>query len=428
MKIKSAAIIALAAGSAIATAGEPVSPVSGSVVVREGDVIDGSAVSIINAPFTNGLGQMGTVLGLEDGRRAIWYDTGVVFISDETLTGGESTMGIGNNGQFIYSPSYNGADSVFGQDGVILADGDPAPGYPGGFFSTFNSRPQMIDDGTAFWVGGINDGAGGGSTAQRALFKRGPDGTIGRVISSGDVIGNSGGLTVDFPSGVDFDYHVSGNGAFMINALTADAPTASDTLIAVNGAMVAREGGATGQGDNWQNFDNVSINNSGNYVFSGDTDGATASDEFLAYNGQIGLREGMSVDGLTLGGSVNAASINNLNQAAFIWSTAEATETLFFATDASDMASSTLALLSVGDLFDEDDDGIGDWIIDDFNASGTIGPGLDLAEDGFLFVEVDLAALDGSGTHEAIISIRVPAPTTALPFAIAGLLGVRRRR
>lgn len=430
MKNSVIALSALISTCGLAIAGGPAA-VSGEIVVREGDMIDGSVVSSINSPFTNGNGDVGAVLALDDGRRAIWYGTGVIFTSDmglpDSLTGGEGTMGIGNNGEFIYSPSFNGNDAVWGQNGLILAEPDQAPGLAAGFLSTFNSRPQMIDDGTGFWVGGVNDGMGGTSTASRHLFRSNPNGTLNRVMGAGDVIGNSGGLTINASNGIDFDYHVSGNGSNMINALVANTSSTSDGIIAVNGSQVARESFATGQGDNWVNFDHVSINNSGNYVFSGDTDGASSSDEFIAYNADIVLREGMSVGGLTLSSSVNALSINNLNQSVFIWSTVEATETLFFAGDAMDFGSA-IALLSVGDTFDENNDGIGDWIIDDFNASGTIGPGLDFAEDGLVYVEVDLVSFDGASTFEAIVSVAVPTPGTGTLLAFAGLAATRRRR
>lgn len=431
MKHTKSMLAVLIAASGLAVAGAPFT-VSGDVVVREGDMIDKALVTGMGSPFTNGNGQVGAVLTLDDGRRAIWYDTGVIFTSDlglpDVLTGGEGTMGIGNNGEFIYSPSFNGNDSVFGHNGLILAEPDQAPGYDPGFLSTFNSRPQMIDDGTGFWIGGINDGQGGTSSIERAMFRSNPNGTLERVIGAGDIIAGSGGLAVNVGSGVDFDYHVSGLGSNMINVFnTNTGSTSNDTVVAVNGAMVARETFATGQGDNWDNFDHVSINDNGNYAFSGDTDGASSSDEFIAINGAISLREDSSLDGLTLGSSVDALSINNLDQAAFIWDTDEETETLFFADDLLNM-SSAIKILSVGDLFDEDNDGIGDWIIDDFNASGAVGPGLDLAENGLLNVEVDLVSLDGGTNIEAIIAVAVPAPSSIGLLALTGLAVTRRRR
>ncbi|MEZ6243347.1 MAG: GC-type dockerin domain-anchored protein [Phycisphaerales bacterium] len=403
-----ATALALAAGSTTALAG---GTVSGSIVVKEGDALSDSTVSTLNTPFTDGNGKLGTVIALADGRRAIWHDAGVVFTSDEALpdalTGGEGTMGIGNDGEFIYSPSYNGNDAVWGDAGLILAGTQQAPGYPVGVLNTFNSRPRMSSDGTAYWIAGSDLGAGG-STAQRALYSRSPAGAISIVIASGDLVPGGGGLTVDFPSGVDFNYHFSGDGAHSLITLLADTgSTADDDLIVVDGAVVARETLPTGDGDNWDNFDDVSINASGNYLFTGDTDGATASDEFIAYNAVIGVREDDVVDGLTLGGSANAASINDLNQAIFIFSTDEETETLFFAADASDLGSA-VKLASVDDLFDDGEGPGADWIIDDFNASNVIGPGLDLAEDGYVYVEVDLVPVAGGDPIEAIIRLALP--------------------
>ncbi len=419
--------VVLAAG--LATTAAAVDTVSGSIVVREGDALAGSIVDSINAPFTNGNGQVGLVIGLTDGRRAIWYDNGVIFTSDQAdpdvLTGGEGTMGIGNNGEFIYSPSINGSDGVWGQDGLIAVEDTQAPDFTDGFNSTFHSRPQMTDDGTSYWVAGTNDGAGGTSTQARILYQRTSDGTITGILRAGD---NVDGAVVAGFSGIDFDYSISGNNAnrmFGFNDATASGTT-DDGRISVNGTIVASEASATGQGDNWDNFDAMSVNDNGNYLFSGDTDGDTAMDEFIAYNGVISIREGMTVDGLTLDSFVRAASINNLDQAAFIWQTAEEEETLFFASAASELESA-VKLLSVGDLFDATGDGEGDYIIDDFNAS-TIGPGLDFAEDGLIYVEVDLIDVAGGDAFEAIISIAVPAPLSSSVLALGGLLAIRRRR
>jgi hypothetical protein len=395
--------------------------IDATVVVKGGDALAGSTVATLNTPFTNGLGQVGSVVALADARRAIWYDNGAIFTSDQalpdTLAGGESTMGIGDNGEFIYSPSFNGGDAVWGEDGLILVDNTPAPDFDPGFNTTFHSRPTMIHDGTGYWVAGTNDGAGGTSTQNRIIYKRDPSGAITGILRAGEVVD---GVTVAGAGGIDFDYAISHDGAhelFIFN--DANAATTVDGCVAVNGVIVAREGSPSGDGDNWDNFDNVSINNDGNYIVSGDTDGPTASDEFIAYNGVIAIREGSTLDGLTLGSSVNALSINDLNQAVFIWSTTEETETLFFAPDASDLASS-VKIASVGDQLDTDGDTIADWVITDLNASGVIGPGLDLAEDGRVFVEVDMTPAGGGAEIEAIIGFTLPGGTP--PCNIADLV------
>ncbi len=189
-------------------------------------------------------------------------------------------------------------------------------------------------------------------------------------------------------------------------------------------AGAAREDSPTGQGDDWDNFDNISVNNLGNYIFSGDTDGSTTTDEFLAYNGSIVLREGQLIGGRTLGAGVDAASMNELGQVAFVWDS-DLTETLF-AGNASDLANS-IALLSIGDELDVNGDLIADYTLTDFEASNIIGPGIDLAENGRIYVEVEITAIGGSTAEEAIIGIAIPEPATAALLTL-GLLAMRRRR
>lgn len=412
----------------IASAGLAVAqPVSIDVLIAEGDALDGSTVTGLGAPRMNGNGQVGVLATLADDRRAVWLSGTLLFTSDQALpdavTGGESDIGIGNNGEFIYSPSFNGSDAVWGQDGLIAVENTPAPDFDPIFNTTFHSRPFMTDDGTAYWVSGINDGQGGTSSLARQVYKRDPvTGAITTVLRAGDLVD---GVVVATGSGIDFDFHVSSDNSssiFGINA--AGQSTSADGRVLVNGNIVAGEGFATGQGDNWDNFDNVAINNLGNYLFSGDTDGSTSTDEFIAYNGAIQLREGDSLAGGTLSGFVDGVMINNNNEASFIWDL-DGAETLFYSADASDLASS-VALLSVGDEVDVDGDGNADWILDDFNAFG--GPDIAFREGDTIAVSVDLESLDGTVNIEAIISVVVPAPGSLGVLALGGLAAIRRRR
>jgi hypothetical protein len=423
-------------GVIVAVAGLASSALAGTtpatLVIAEGDVLGPSTVASLNSPFTNGLGQVGFVVALVDGQRAVWVDSGPVFFSNDALpdvlSGGESTMGIGDNGEFIYSPSFNGGDAVWGEGGLILVDGTPAPDFLPGFDTTFHSRPRMINDGSSYWVSGTNDGAGGTSTQNRIVyFRDGATGVITGILRAGDVVD---GVLVAGAGGIDFDTAISDDGArrlFIFN--DAFATTSDDTVVAVDGQIVAREASPSGDGDNWDNFDNTSINSAGDYVFSGDTDGVTTTDEFIAYNGVIAVREGDSVGGLTLGSACNALAINELGQAVFVFSTAEETETLFYAADASDLASA-VKIASVGDALDFTGDGIADAVIDDFNASNTIGPGLDLAEDGRVFVEIDMIPTGGAPI-EAIVALGLPGPgpcnaaDNAAPFGVLDLADVQ---
>ena len=417
--------VVLAAVMLVASVASAIPPKSAYVVVKEGDAIGSETVSTLNSPFTDGNGKVGFVGSISDSQRFVWWDTGPVFLSGsalpDALTGGEGTMGVGNNGEFIYSPSVNGNDAVWGNNGLILQKGDPAPDLPAGWNNTFNSRPQMVDDGTGYWIAGFDD-TGGTSTKGRVLYRQAQGGAIQSVLRSDDVIN---GETIARSSGVDFDYHVSGGGTSMINVLQmATGSTNNDDRVLANGVFVAGETWPTGQGDNWDNFDHVSINDSGNYIFTGDTDGATATDEFIAYNGAIAIREGDLIDGLTLGSSVNAASMNELSQVAFIW-TSSLSETLFFGDGAA--LPGSIALLSVGDEIDVDGDLIADYAIADFEASGVVGPGLDLAEDGYVFVEVGMIPVTGGDEIAAIIRVAIPEPACLLLMAVGGLALIRRR-
>jgi hypothetical protein len=279
----------------------------------------------------------------------------------------------------------------------------------------------MLPDGTAHWVGGISD-TSGGSTNFRVLYRAtdlGDPGSITPVLTDGDPVGS---FAIDT---IQFGYMFSDDGVNTINEVTLNTGSSTDdNAILVNGALIAQENRPTGQGDNWDNFDNVSINNAGMYLFSGDTDGDTATDEFIAINGAIQLRQGDIVDGLALGGGNDAADLNDLGQAAFLWDL-DAGEGLFFG-DAMSLSESVL-LLQTGDELDTDGDEIGDWVITDFNASNGIGPGLDLAEDGYVYVEVDMERVAGGDSLEAVIRVAIPEPG-ALSLLALGLLALVRRR
>jgi hypothetical protein len=390
-----------------------------SVVVREGDMPPGgggNAVTSLNSPFTNADGEVGFTGVLDNGGSSdnfVWHDASIIWRNSSavgvTLAGGESTMGVSNTGGFVYSPSVDGDDAVWTHNGELAVDGDPAPDFPPGTTTTFHSRPTMLPGGQAYWISGFNE-SGGTTTEGRMLYTSADStpGTIAAVLRSDDMVG---GLLIDRPSGVDFDYQISDDGNHHIHVLQMDTgSTTDDDHVYVDGAFVARETSPTGQGDNWDNFDTVSINNAGDYLFSGDTDGAAASDEFIAYNGSIVLREGDAVGGVTLttSASVQAVSLNNMGQAVYLWLVSGGTEILFFAADASDLAGTSIPLLRTGDSVDVDGNGTSDATVTDFDASTTFGPGLWLAEDGRVFLEVGLDF--GSGEVEAIITLRVPAP------------------
>ncbi len=376
------------------------------MVIKNGDASGTSTISDLNDPYTNGLNEVGFVASLADNSRAIYAGGTVVFnsSSDPNAVGAEGTMGISDAHDFLYSPTYSGADAVYTASGVLLKDGDPAPGFPG-TFSTFNSRPRMMANGTAVWIGGTGLTVGG-STNQRVMYKNPTPATPGAtvpVFAGGHLVGTEA-VTAQ---GIGFAYDMSDNAAHYINVVNLGVSTATDLTILVDGVTIAaREGGTTGQGDAWQNFGGVGVNNSGQFVYSGDTNGATATDGFVAGPTGILLREGSSIAGKTYSGAIDSVSINNNGMVAFIADTGGTTEALFRA-PLNDFSQAVL-LLETGAGIDTDGDTVADYTVTDFNASLTIAPGLDLPDDGSVYVNVDISSPGGAALGKAIIRLGAP--------------------
>ncbi|HRQ65830.1 MAG TPA: hypothetical protein PKZ76_13375 [Xanthomonadaceae bacterium] len=391
-------------------AGSP--PVRAERLLSVGDALSGSTVQSLNVVYTNGEGRPGSIVALADGNRVIWYDGGAIFnsgdVASSTLTGGEATIGIGDQGRFIYSPNTDGQDSVWTHNGLLMRGTDPAPGFVD-TFTTFHSRPSMLPDGTAVWVAGITD-TKGGATQGRVLYASSTDGTPApqRLLASGDMVG---GFAIT-STGIGFQYKASDNGQFVVGVLILDTgSTANNDAVHINGALVARESfpiGASAPGENWQGFAGVSINNAGHWILAGDTDGDTATDAFVAYNGEIGMREGGTYDGelLGAGSAVRALSINNLDQAVISWNTPGNVRKLFFADQAADLASARL-LLKTGSTIDFNGDGAADATLIDILGTFTTTNALQFAENGELYLNVSYD--EGGQTRTSLIRIAASA-------------------
>lgn len=388
-------------------------------------------VTQTQAPFTNGRGELGNLVVLDNSGgsdRSVWFDTDVIFRSSNVvspaLSGGEGTMGISDTGGFVFSPAVAGEDAVWTHNGLLAIENVQAPGFPVGTVSTFHSRPRMTAGGAAYWVSGFNE-TGGASTQGRMLYRSSDatPGGISVVLRSDDLIL---GFPIDRPSGVEFDFDVSDNDAHVMTTLTLDTGSSSDdNVLAVDGVVVAREGLPTGSGDNWDNFDVVGVNDFGHYMFSGDTDALTTTDEIIAFNGAIVVREGDTVDGVTLAGSsasVQAGSLNNRNQIAHFWSTG-GIEYLFVG-DGATLSTSSVLLLQTGDTISVDGDAVADYTVTDFNASQSIGPGLDFDDDGKIFIEVDIEPIGGGTQLEAVIRLVAPDPACLSDINLDGTVNV----
>jgi len=403
-----------------------------TAIAKDGDAPAGApagdTISALNTAYVAGNGKVGFVGTLSpSSTRFVWFDTGIKFLSTDalptTLTGAEGTMGVGNLGEFAYSPSINGEDGIYSQIGTLIRGTDPAPGMPG-FFNTFGSRPRMTADGTAYWVGGVTNVSGSSTTQQRLFWKTTTTGgppVHTPLVKGGDTLA---GATLT-ATGIEFPYSVSDDNSHYINRLTFTGAAATDAGVVLDGTtMVAREGSAIGA-STWQGFRFVGVNNAGNWLVYGDD--ASAADDILVYNGSVISRQGDVLAGTTLGTTIDAAAVNNLNQLIQLWDTSTTTESLFFTGDPNNAAASTIKLLSTNDLLDVNGDTIADYTLTDFNASATITDPIDFGDDGRIFLDVDITPVAGGTALQAIIMIAVPEPGTLGLIGI-GALGLFRRR
>ena len=168
--------------------------VMATLVLAEGDTTPGvtGVVTTLNQPFVNSLGEPGFTGNA--GEYFVFSGTGVIWVNSDglpaVLTGAEFTMGIGDLGEFIYSPSTDGSDSVWTDVGLLAVENVQAPGLPTGTVSTFHSRPTMAPSGQAYWIAGHGDGSGGTSSVGRILYTSsdGAPGSISIIIKTPTVI------------------------------------------------------------------------------------------------------------------------------------------------------------------------------------------------------------------------------------------------
>ena len=384
-------------------------PIAATLVMKVGDTVgnDGAVVSGVGQPYVNSLNRVGFVVLFSPptGGRGIWYNGALVFEAHnapDTPTGSEDTMGVSDTGGWIYSPSVGGLDAVYTNSGLLLRDDDPLPNNPG-FFSVFNSRPRMTDNGAAVWIGGYT-ATQGGTTTHRAMFRNSTPADLNAttiVFGTGDVVG---GFTIS-GGGPGFSYDVAPNGLHFVNPVgLSTGSTTNDSAVVLDATtIIAHEGSPTGAGDNWQNFGGCGVNNSGNWILAGDTSASTATDGFIAYNGTIAVREGDTLAGVVLSGSSPALSIDNNNRVLFSWNPT-ATETVFLA-QAPDIAGTAQVLLAVGNEIDTSGDGVADYTVQDFNGSYGIANAFDLGDSGPVYLNVDLREIGGTTDIEAILAL-----------------------
>jgi hypothetical protein len=427
----SALVAAVAVAGICGTDASAVTPVTPIAVV--GQTINGSGsltVTDLNTAFVSGNDKVGFLGTLSDTSRFVFFDNAIAFKSSDVvspvLTGGEGTIGVGNLGEFAYSPSADGSDAIWSHIGLLHKSGEPAPGIPG-MFNTFGSRPRMSANGTAFWMAGLTNTQGSAVTQQDVLWQATTTGgtpSYQPLLRGGDVIGTD---TIA-QTGLQIGFEVSDNGVNSIVEVDFDGATATDAAVLLNRQIVAREGSPTSPGGPaWVSFRHYDVNNAGNFVVVGDTNAPTTNDETVTYNNTILAQQGQSLAGVTLGTTADAAAINDLNQVIHIWDLTSGTDEGLFFTDPANVAASLL-LLRTGDELDTSGDGTADFTLTDFNASAGITQPLDFGDNGRVYVDVDLTPLGGTDAVQAIISVVVPEPGALSLLAVAGIGLLRRRK
>lgn len=386
------------------------------VVVQEGDVPAGGtgAVTSLGPPYLNGQGEVGFVGATDDDPSPVpflWRGEGIVWngvgpfgdVSNAYL--GDSRIGLSGERGFIQSLRLDGDRAIWTHLGPLFVEGDPAPAYGPGIVLADLDRATMLPDGTAYFVGGIDETDDGEADAQ-ALY-RVPDVSTGAtelVFRTGDLVG---GFPIGGPySGIDKDYQISENGLHHVHVLSLEtSPDVFDRVVYVDGEIVARRGDATGDGDVWQTFDFVTINNHGTYLFSGHTAADRTVNEYIAVGGEITIREGDTVDGVELAfdAPVRSLILNNRDQVIHTWDDAAEAGHAFFASRADRLVATSRLFLSAGDALDVDADGVADGTVVDPIALHPKESGVALTDDSILFMVMTLDL--GDGPIEAIVEL-----------------------
>lgn len=328
-----------------------------AIVLRQGDRPAGGSgfpIASLGIATTDGEGRLGVagILTTDSGSEAfVWRDDAIHWRASEVAGTAPANpsplMGLGDQGQFVFQTAVEDADAVWSQSGLLLREGEAAPGIEPPGLVLFSRWTTMTPAGTAHWVSEFRDGPGAKGRA-RALFRSAgatPAATV-PLLRDGDLVD---GLPIA-RRGLALGYQVSDNEQHLIQVMTLVSGSVNDNdVVYVDGHIALREGDETGDGDRWHRFGRVAIDDDGHYLVSGETDGPNPRDAVLVYDGEVALREGSKVGGAEIlpQASVLALSLDNQGRAAHLWSVGGfGAEHLFFACDASRLDRSMLLATS----------------------------------------------------------------------------------
>jgi MYXO-CTERM domain-containing protein len=389
--------------------------VRATILAEQTDVpAGGSAIALnVRAPFVTGdlVGFVGAMPGNDAfvfaGDTVIWQSSDAVGMSLTSMDM-EPASAVAAGGAFVYSPIVDGADAIWTHNGLVIAGGTQAPGQAAGAVTRFNSNPRMSESGEIWWISGIDEDDDVEVEYRVLYHSAGASAAdIEVVLSAGDLVG---GTAIQAGPGISPAYAVSEDGQRLVQHLFLDTgDTADDEHIVLDGAIALQEGqpaAPAGNGD-WDNLDLVAINDAGHWLLSGDTNAVAQVDEFIAYDGTIAVRESDVIDDVSLapGSAVRFVAINDHNQAAHAWSLGTPTEAgIFFACDASELASTSRLFLQTGDELDLDGDGDGDTTVLGVLSTSALESKA-LSEDYHVYFEALVS--NGFVEHDAVVQLPV---------------------
>lgn len=385
----------------VAAVGEPVPGVSGAIFTD------------LEFPTTSENGRIGFAgtLDVGAGDEVFVSSDGAVVLrgSDvfpDTLTNVEENIGLGNAGQFLVGVETSGVATVRNQDGVVVVDGDPAPGVPGRFLRPFAVRPRMRPNGVGY-TPIFHASSPVGFPSGVVFYEVSASGTnLTPLMAAGDPV--DGGSVVD--CGPTFD--VSDDGQNRIHLIGFD--TGSEVLLAIwlNDSIVMREGDSAGASGQIATFRDCSVNNAGDYAVSGFTDTTV---DYVAINGTIDVREGDTIGGVFLppGVEVRGLNINDRGQVAHLWRELSGSLEALFVGDADRLEETSRLVLQAGDSVDTDGDGLEDATVEGFVLADNSNWMFSFSDDSFIPSLVELRDQSSGVVFEAIVRISVPAACSA---------------
>jgi len=409
------------------------------VIARVGDLVPnnpGWTITAVNTPFTDIDGSVGFTGTMANPAAPtptsvfVWRDSAPVFTGlaapDVSFQIIEDSLGVGQNGLYFFSPifrteaSTSGFDSIWSNLAPIeIREGDPAPGLPGLFVQS-TSGPTIVGGGIGYMVASVRPASGVAN--QRVLYRWTPAAGFIPLYRSGQaILPAPDNFPISLGSGLSFRYDAADNAANLIHVIQFDTGQLFNDSYLVVGTPAAltvglREGAPTNDpqfNDLWSIFSFVSINSSGIWVVGGRTN--SNLDGVIAVNGTIALREVAStVDGITLDfpGSVLAVSINNDGLVAHVWQHGSAiipspTKTLFIGR-ATNLLGTSRQVVKIGDQLDTNADGTPDWDVTDLDITGATSAGLDLAEDSFINVTLQISPIGTLAPAKAVVRFAIP--------------------